>query len=70
MVCRGTSRPAGQYVLGGFQTQGFVEAVPPRKRYLLAKYVLQVGLEPTLLAELDFKSSVSANSTTRAYFVM
>ena len=28
--------------------------------------VLPVGLEPTLLAKLDFESSVSANSTTRA----
>lgn len=29
--------------------------------------VLQVGLEPTILSELDFKSSAYANSATGAY---
>ena len=31
--------------------------------------VLKVGIEPTLSKELDFESSASTNSATRAFFV-
>ncbi len=33
----------------------------------LSRKVLEVGIEPTLPKELDFESSASTNSATRAY---
>ena len=32
-------------------------------------FVLEVGIEPTLPKELDFESSASTNSATRAFIV-
>jgi hypothetical protein len=37
-----------------------------RTRFFEEKMVPRVGLEPTLLSELDFESSASTNSTTGA----
>ncbi len=35
----------------------------------IMRFVLEVGIEPTLPKELDFESSASTSSATRAFFV-